>query len=547
MSRAERGEGRGLTSDVPLPPSTYTCPHCSSKHPLAATRCPDTGEAVPAVSRMHGHVLEGKYRVIDHLARGGMGVVYTGIHETTGRRLAIKFIHPEASMDKSAVSRFENEARIAAMVRHRNIRTILDVGSTPDGVHYIVMEYLDGESLGEYIDREGALPVSEALAITSQILDSLKAVHAKKIVHRDLKPDNVFLASETGGTRIVKVLDFGLSRLASAKETKPMRITRDGTVVGTPMYMAPEQARGQRLLDRRVDLFAVGVVLFRLLTGRQPFEARSFNQYLYVLTTQDSPKPSSLRKELPPVLDEIIEKALAKEPDDRFQDALQFSDALELVAASDRQEEGLPLVADLPGAADTVPASASSAVSPPAAPSQARVDIGEAKTIASPPRRVRGERTWLLLAGVVIMLVMSAVAGFLIYRVMTRAPDQIVAETTEPPRGLEETPVPEQVEAGWQVTLTGMPEDASVYVDHVLHVERPVVVEGGKPAFAFRVTASGHEPWERKIAVASDLTLEVSMTPLRASAPAKKGSSKPAGKPQHAKGKIERTFPGMGK
>ena len=538
----------GLTSDVPLPPSTYSCPHCSAKHSLATTRCPETGEAVPAVNRMQGHVLEGKYRVIDLLARGGMGVVYTGIHETTGRKLAVKFIHPEASMNKRAVSRFENEARIAAMVRHRNIRTILDVGSTPDRVHYIVMEYLDGESLGELIKRERDLPVSEALAITNQILDSLKAVHAKKIVHRDLKPDNVFLASETGGTRIVKVLDFGLSRLSSAKETQPMRITRAGTVVGTPMYMAPEQARGQRSIDRRVDLFAVGVILYRLLTGRQPFEARTYNQYLLAVTTQVPEKPSKIRKDLPPALDEIVEKALAKEPDDRFQDALQFSDALTMLAASDQQEGGAPLDADVPGEPDPELDAPTREVAAPTPPSPAPSDIGEAKTIAAAPPRVRRrERTWLLPAGIVLLLVVSAVAGYFIYRVMTSPPPQAPALEEEAHEVAEVPASVGDVDVTWKVTLSGLPDGADVYVDHVLHPERPVVVRGAKTAFGFRVTARGFKPWERQIAVRSDLTLEVSMTPLEAAEPAKKGGKKPKGKAQPSKGKIERTFPGMGK
>jgi serine/threonine-protein kinase len=488
---------------------------------------------------MHGHVLEGKYRVIEMLARGGMGIVYTGIHETTGRRLAIKFIHPEASTNKRAVKRFQNEARIAAMVRHRNIRTILDVGTTPDGVHYIVMEYLDGESLAEVIDREGTLPVPEALAITNQILSSLNAVHAKDIVHRDLKPDNVFLASETGGTRIVKVLDFGLSRLASAKETVPTRITRDGAVVGTPMYMAPEQARGTRLIDHRADLFSVGIILYRLLTGKQPFQARSYNHYLVTVTTTDPTPPSTLREELPAGLDDIMEKVLAKEPDDRYASAEEFTQALASMVASELPEAAAPLSADQPG--ETDPGSRSSTATP---PSSTRSDIGEAKTVAVAPAPRRRELTWLLPTGVGLLLVVSGIAGFFAYRVMT-TPAREGARESAPPAVVEKALPDAGDPVSWKVTLAGTPESASVYVDHVLHPERPVVVEGGKTAFGFRVTAPGFEPWEREVAVSSDLTLDVSMTPLGSSStPAKKGGKKP--KPRPTKGKIERTFPGMG-
>jgi serine/threonine-protein kinase len=276
---------------------------------------------------MKGTLLEGKYRVGRMIAKGGMGVVYEGLHARLDRRVAIKFLLSEYHASKQVLTRFQNEARLAASVGHRNIVEILDMGETDDPMHFMVMEYLDGRDLGEILDESVRLTPHVAVDLVIQILSALKAVHEQGIIHRDLKPENVFVGAAPGAGLAVKILDFGISRLGREDYTK-LNLTRTGAVFGTPGYMAPEQARGSKHIDRRTDLYAVGVMLYEMLTGALPFDAENYNEMIIAITTELPVHVGRHGVSLPDGLMHVVMRAIAREPDRRFRSAAEFFEAL---------------------------------------------------------------------------------------------------------------------------------------------------------------------------------------------------------------------------
>jgi serine/threonine protein kinase len=258
----------------------------------------------------------GKYRVVSRLGRGGMGTVYKAVDETLGREVAIKCLNPDLG-DPEILKRFRAEAITLARLNHPNIATLFEL-TEHDGELLMVMEFLRGETFDSLSQRLGPLPVDRAAQMCSQVLDALGHAHHAGIVHRDLKPANLML-TDSGQT---KVMDFGLARMAGTE-----RLTNDGFMVGTPAYMAPEQVLG-REIDGRADVYAIGVVLFRLLTGQLPFKAESGIAMVH-RQLHDAPTPiRQLRMELPGVCEEILDRALAKAPKDRFQTAEDFRTAL---------------------------------------------------------------------------------------------------------------------------------------------------------------------------------------------------------------------------
>lgn len=267
-----------------------------------------------------------KYGVTGLIGEGGMGAVYEAEHLAIGRLVAVKVLHPKHAQKKEAVARLQHEARVAGTIGHPNICEIYDMGRLDDGSPYLVMERLHGETLAERIQRDGTVPYRDLLDIVVQVLSALVAAHDKGVIHRDLKPDNIFLSERAGMHPVAKLLDFGISK--AQREESSMDLTRTGMVMGTPYYMAPEQARGQRDLDGRVDLWAVGVILYEALSGRRPFVARNYNALLMqILTTKHKPL-GEVARDVPGPLCAVVDRALAKMREDRFQNASEFLDAL---------------------------------------------------------------------------------------------------------------------------------------------------------------------------------------------------------------------------
>jgi serine/threonine-protein kinase len=270
-----------------------------------------------------------RYEILGEIGRGGCAVVYEARDRNLGRLVAIKVLLSRGR-DGAAAERFAREARVAAAIHHPNVCTVIDAGSLPDGRPFIVMERLWGESLRKCLVRTGAIDARVMIDLAIQVLSGLEAVHAMGIVHRDVKPDNVFLVQRPGYPPLVKLLDFGMCRSsASALDDEPMpaddrTLTFAGTVVGTPEYMAPEQVSGTRTFDARIDIYAVGVVLYEALTGTRAFTAPDVRAVLVSVLVKTLPPLRSLRPDLPPSLEWIVSRAIDRNPRARYATAREL-------------------------------------------------------------------------------------------------------------------------------------------------------------------------------------------------------------------------------
>jgi len=270
------------------------------------------------------------YEMTRLLGEGGMGAVYLAEHPFLGRKAAIKILKPECASNSDYVQRFLNEARAANAIHHPNIIDIIDVGILPDGVPYMMMELLQGESLADRLRRVGRLPLSEALFVARQIASALAAAHAASIIHRDLKPDNVFVVPDpqNPGKEHIKVLDFGIAKLRPEFAPSTPK-TSAGALMGTPAYMSPEQCMGKTAeIDPRADIYALGVILFEMLCGQLPFQGQTFGDYFLQHITAPPPQPRDLNDEIPFHIEAVILKALAKAPQDRIQTMDAFAELL---------------------------------------------------------------------------------------------------------------------------------------------------------------------------------------------------------------------------
>lgn len=276
-----------------------------------------------------GEVLSGKYRIRRAIGTGAMGTIYEAENTSVGRRVAIKVLAPQYARHREALARFHQEARSAAGIQHPNIVDVFDMGETAEGTPYIVMEYLEGEDLLAYVTRASPVSPDRAVSIVLQILAALEAAHGAGVVHRDVKPENVFLVNRGHGAEIVKVLDFGVSQFRDALEHGTNRLTRHGSLVGTPSYMAPELARGSRLVDVRTDVYATGVVLYEMLSGRLPHPGDSYSEVLVSIVSSDPPSLATIAPSLSAGLVEVVERAMAREPSARFASAAELRTALE--------------------------------------------------------------------------------------------------------------------------------------------------------------------------------------------------------------------------
>ena len=257
----------------------------------------------------------GDYVVEKAVAWGGMGIVYRAVHPLIGRKVAIKVLRPSFAADPQQMSRFLAEAKAVSAIKHRGIIDIIGFGKLPDGRQYMVMEFLDGETLEAVMQREGALPPARALSILEELLDALSAAHKVGVVHRDLKPANVYIALQSNGSRYVKLVDFGLARRASVADLN-RGSGKASVMAGTPEYFSPEQARGLAATPR-TDLYCLGVMLFEMVTGQLPFRGDSVVELLSAHLSQVAPRASSVVSSIPEAVDDLIAQMLEKSADDR--------------------------------------------------------------------------------------------------------------------------------------------------------------------------------------------------------------------------------------
>ncbi|MDI1444533.1 serine/threonine-protein kinase [Polyangium sp. 6x1] len=278
-----------------------------------------------------GDVLDGKYRVLRVLGKGGMGVIVAAVHVELGHRVALKFLLKSATQNEEVVARFAREARAAAMIQNEHATRVLDIGRLPSGQPYMVLELLEGSDLGAHVARNGPLPIEDAVTYVLEACEAIAEAHSLGIVHRDLKPDNLFLARRPDGTRTVKVLDFGISKLSVEKDTLSERggpLTTTSAVIGSPMYMSPEQLRATRDADPRSDIWSLGVTLYELIAGEGPFPWQSLPE-LCAAILKDPPVPLHTRlPDVPPGLDAALLRSLEKNPADRYANVADFAVAL---------------------------------------------------------------------------------------------------------------------------------------------------------------------------------------------------------------------------
>ena len=324
------------------------CPVCGKEYSDTQSLCPVDAAALQAANdSLVGQTLAGKYSIEELIKSGGMGSVYRGKHVLMDKTVAVKVLRPSLAVDDVVVARFSREAKAASRISHPHAVSVTDFGEAENGVVFLVMEYLHGQTLKEIIKREGPLPLARAIEIVRQVAGALDAAHQQGVVHRDLKSENIML-SETNGGDWAKVLDFGIAKIQESEGVRDHDITAPNLVIGTPQYMSPEQCSQTGPIDARSDVYSLGVILFEMLAGQLPFTGES-PTVIMMKQVQDAP-PSVLaaRPDLPKGIGEVVERALAKEPAARFQTAGELSEALSEFASD------APALTALPQTRDTV-------------------------------------------------------------------------------------------------------------------------------------------------------------------------------------------------
>jgi serine/threonine-protein kinase len=329
---AESGLGSGLLARQPLPAEVETvavlkvCPQCGTEYETAARFCPSDGTSLrpKGTDSLIDRVLADRYHILKRIGEGGMGRVYLGEHVKMNRQCAIKVMSPALVNDAESAARFAREASNAARIIHPNVAAVFDYGES-DGLIYLVMEFVDGEPLSRLLAREAPFALERALDIARQIADGLGAAHELGIVHRDLKPDNILVTRTRTEKEVAKVVDFGIAK--AIQEATGEQLTRTGLVIGTPEFMSPEQLLGDPI-DARADLYALGCIMFLMLTATPPFEAATREQMIKRRLSEDAPNVQSVEPGIPDSVSRIVARLLARSPSDRYNSAAEVRDAL---------------------------------------------------------------------------------------------------------------------------------------------------------------------------------------------------------------------------
>jgi serine/threonine protein kinase len=307
--------------------SVLTCSRCDSPAPASARFCPECGGPLrtdtPTADGLRQRLqtaVEGTFRIERLLGRGGMGAVYLAREPALDRQVAIKVLPPERAQSADLRERFRREARTAAQLSHPHIVPLLTFGES-DGLVYFVMGYVDGETLSSRLQREGPLAIAEAVRVLTELAQALSYAHGRAVVHRDVKPDNVLLEQPRG---LVRLTDFGIAKQYAGRPS----LTAEGAVIGTPLYMSPEQASGRTDLDARTDIYSLGAVAFTIFSGRPPFEGRNSSEIMRQHLTSEAPRLRDVVPGIPGAVDEAVQRCLAKEPSARWRDPVEFSNAL---------------------------------------------------------------------------------------------------------------------------------------------------------------------------------------------------------------------------
>jgi serine/threonine protein kinase len=412
------------------------CPTCGTEYPANERFCPRDGTALRSQgggTDLVGSIIAERYHVLKKLGEGGMGQVYLAEHVKMGRKSAVKVMNPGMVNDADAISRFNREAANASRINHPNVAGIYDFGETSDGLIYLAMEFIEGESLTSLVEKNGALPPVRAADIARQAAAGLQVAHDMGIVHRDLKPDNIMIAKNRDGSDCVKVVDFGIAKAAGAENQK---VTKTGLVVGTPEYMSPEQLAGDKL-GGESDIYSLALVAFNMLTGKLPFEGETAQESMIMRLT-DEPKSLAAMKpdtSWTPEVQAVMQKALQRKVGDRYRNATDFGVALwQAVEHMPKQTPAgaTQLIGAMDGAAATI-----------SAPPKTRLDASEA---AAPVTAAPKSKTPMIigLSGAAVVVAVAAIY-FTSHGAAKPAVDSskiATPVTTTPPNAAQKFPTP---------------------------------------------------------------------------------------------------------
>jgi serine/threonine protein kinase len=471
-----------------------------------------------------GTVLVNKYKIRAFIQKGGMGTVFLATHLDLGKNVAIKIFHPYLAESKELSSRFLNEARGTARLNHRNIVDIIDLGTDEANIPFFVMEYLSGETLKDLLRRRSqGLSVKESADIMIQALTGLHVAHSRGIIHRDLKPGNIFIAKEADGSEVVKVLDFGVAKFRELDRGALAELTTEGSLLGTPSYMSPEQARGKKNeIDSRSDLYSSGLIIYRCLTGLNPFKGETQLETIQNIITLAPPRPSFMVEGIPKEVDDIVMKAIDKDKDARFQDCRSFIEAIKTfyaVAGSAPSEAVAKIVS---GEVD---------LRTPVSPHDETVSQGAIAVPSADMQHVPGSlekkssifKIMTVLLIILLILVVAGTAAWNIYFGKGKGGDDggagsKIAGQTENLAATGPSVPPENELVS--VRLTGLPEGAAVLVDGLPRSDVPLKLEKSGEPVILSVTRDGKEVWRTSFAPLQDDTIAVEAAEEPAAPPA---------------------------
>ncbi len=308
------------------------CPKCGAEYPDTTTLCPSDGIALEKTDdSLLGQTLAGKYRIDERLSEGGMGTVYKGTHVLMDKTVAIKVLRPSLAADEKIVARFSREARAASKISHPHALSVTDFGEDENGIVFLVMEYIDGQTLKDIIRQGGPMPLERVVEIIKQVGGALDAAHAQGVVHRDLKSDNIMLLN-TMNADYAQVLDFGIAKIKERAGEYDPGLTAPDLVIGTPQYMSPEQCSQAPDIDARSDIYSLGVIIYEMLVGHVPFTGGSPTEIMLKQMQQPAPSILNERTDVPPAVAQVVARALEKLPHDRYDSAAKLIDDLTIAA-----------------------------------------------------------------------------------------------------------------------------------------------------------------------------------------------------------------------
>lgn len=494
-----------------------------------------------------GDVIAGKYRVEREIGRGGMGVVVAATHMELEQRVAIKILQQSAAYDQTAIVRFLREARAAAKIRSEHVARVVDVGKLEDGSSYIVMEYLDGADLAEVLKREGPLRPTIAADYILQACEGIAGAHAAGIIHRDIKPANLFLARQPGRKNVVKILDFGVSKISNASmNSNNGSSTQTGQVLGSPLYMSPEQLDSTVSVDGRTDIWALGVVLFELVAGTPPFGGKSSANIMTAILRDPAPKLRTLRPDAPAALEEVLARCLEKDRELRYATVIDLAEAIApfcgkgaddavnriyqiLADAANHDPNATPAPERAPkDSADEHPSGDKSDPrrSEPRSQSAQRSLVGSSRT--HDERYLRSKRN-LVVTGFVGVVALSVGGIFLRPRSSANTPlTPASAEvTTEPVMTTVSAPasvtapsaIPSAMPTTSEVTITftGAPADTKVFRGDVNlgTTSTPLRLARSTDKIVLRFVADSFAPAELELTPSADQTLSITLKPAK--------------------------------